>query len=577
MMKSVLKTLAISFGGGLALGAGMRLAQGPAKARSEPPVDLDPLLARLQSVESRIVEMESTERVAPMAPVPAPTAFAEKTLAAFESRLAAQLTDVEQLRVDIRQVDERLGELDVQLPVLIQSTVDVSFRQVEQKLQRDFEEAQSRSMAAFVETLQSKVVERISTLETNLAEQSQVIGKLRDASVRSDENLQKMLVGIERLVDQTKAPQPPPAPAASPPPPPATVLESVVIHAGANEEHPAYFAGVTAGERPRSNVEEHEEYSVPDRHVAAALHIVEKQEVEELEPVLISDTLHLPIVEEQKAEKIGPVLVSDASHLPIVEEQKAEELEPVLISHTSQLQEIAPGIAVLGCVPEILHSGAIGALDTAHPNGAVPEPLPQPALAAPESHAPDSVAAPKPPDSIPASKPPEADEPPVQSDEAYEWVNRIGLELLAPRPKPRKSWRVPLAVGLVAGLILIVGLLYLGGFQRYFDSSAAQPQTLASTAPATESSAPPPGADPLQALEQRASSKPADPGSLVELAREYQRRKDWSKAESAYRSALQASPGHRDAALGLSDVLYQEQKYEESAAVLNKLSSDKPR
>ena len=109
----------------------MRLAQGPAKGRSEPRPDLDPLLARLKNVESRIVEMESTERVAPLASVPAPAVFAEKTLAAFESRLAAQLTDVEHLRAEIRHVDERLGDLDVQLPVLIQSTVDVRFRRSE--------------------------------------------------------------------------------------------------------------------------------------------------------------------------------------------------------------------------------------------------------------------------------------------------------------------------------------------------------------------------------------------------------------------------------------------------------------
>ena len=38
--------------------------------------------------------------------------------------------------------------------------------------------------------------------------------------------------------------------------------------------------------------------------------------------------------------------------------------------------------------------------------------------------------------------------------------------------------------------------------------------------------------------------------------REYQRRKDWPKAEAAFRSALEANPGNRDAALGLSDVLY---------------------
>ena len=534
MMKSVLKTLAISFGGGLALGAGMRLAQGPAKERSEPRADLNPLLARLKNVESRIVEMESAEHPAPVVSVPAPAAFAEKTLAAFESKLAAQLTDVEQLRVEIRQVDERLGQLDVQLPVLIQSTVDVRFREVEQHLQRDFEEAQSRSMAAFVDTLQTKVVERISTLETNLAEQSQVIGKLRDASVRSDENLQKMLAGIERLVDQSKAPQPPPAPTGSPPPEP--VIEPMVPHAEASE-HQYSYVRFTRGERQRSHVEEH---SFPARQEAAALPIVGEQKVEEPADLLI------------KAQEAAASLI------------KADEAAPALITGAAHLQEMAPGVAVLGYVPEIKPSEA------QHSNGAVPEPVAQPALAVTASRAPDSV---------PSAQPHGMDEPPVKSDESYEWVNRIGLELLAPRPKPHKGWPVPLVVGLVAGLIVIVGLFYMGVFQRYFGSRPAQPQTstLATTAPASESSTAPAGADKLQALEQRASSKPADAASLVELAREYQRRKDWSKAESAYRSALEAGPGNRDAALGLSDVLYQQQKYEESAAVLNKISSEKSR
>src|SRR6266850_2704051 len=316
MMKSVLKTLAISFGGGLALGAGMRLAQGPAKGRSEPRADLDPLLARLKNVESRIVEMESTEHVPPVASAPAPAIFAEKifaekTLAAFESRLAAQLTDVEQLRVEIRQVDERLGELDVQLPVLIQSTVDVRFREVEQNLQREFEEAQNRSMAAFVDTLQTKVVERISTLETNLAEQSQVIGKLRDSSVRSDENLQKMLAGIERLVDQSKAPQPPPAPTVSPPPSPAP--EPVVAHAEASEENLPPFARFTRGERQRPMVEER---SFPAQQVAAAPPIVEEQKAEEPAPVPV-------LIKAEEPAAPAPVLI------------KAEE--PALISDAAQL------------------------------------------------------------------------------------------------------------------------------------------------------------------------------------------------------------------------------------------------
>jgi len=556
MMKSVLKTLAISFGGGLALGAGMRLAQGPAKGRSEPRVDLDPLLARLKDVESRIVEIESTEHVAPAASMPAAPVFVEKTLAAFESKLAEQLTDVEQLRGEIRHVDERLGQLDTHLPVLIQSTVDVRFHEVEQKLQRDFEEAQSRSMAAFVETLQTKVVERISTLETNLAEQSQVIGKLRDASVRSDENLQKMLVGIERLVDQTKAPQPPPAPAASPPSPPApepalSQAKPAVSRVQVEEEDEPPIAGSSLRERQRAN---YEVRRFPARQVAISLPGVEEHKAEE----------HKAEEHNAPEPEPAPVLVTPVAI-------KIEELESPLISDTGQLEEIAPGVAVLGRVPEITRSGAG---EPAHTNGAGPEPVGQP------------VALKESPEAVPSVHQ-GTDEPPSHPDESYEWVNRIGLELLAPHPKPRRSWRVPLMIGVAAAVLifLVAGLFYLRVFQRYFDSTTrTQASNLASTAPATDAAPPPPAADTkpasdnsLQALEQRAALKPADPGTLVELAREYQRRKNWTKAESAYRSALEASPANRDAALGLSDVLYQQQKYEESAAVLNKISSDKPR
>jgi len=486
MMKAVFKTLALSFGGGLALGAGIRLTQGPSTSSKTPPeprVDLDPLLARLKNVEGRIVQMETSPPVA-RAAAPAASPLLDKTLAAFESKLAAQLADTEQLRGEIRRVDRHLGDLDAQLPVIIQSTVDVRFQEVERKLQQNFEEAQNRSMAAFVDTLQTKVVERISTLETNLAQQSSAIGKLRDASLRTDENLQKMLVGIEKLVDQTKVLQPepsgsPPSVAAPVPPPPPPKAE-------------------------------------PAMTVAELLRIQEVPKKHEPESALISD----------------------------------EYIETQI-----------PAIPVLGRVPDFSQANPVAARET---NGAVPH-----------SHSAASVS-PAPQEAV-ASNPLEQAQPPepVKSEESYEWVNRIGLELLAPRPKPRMGWRLPLAVGLAAGLILIVGLLYSGVLQRFFDISSAQHNpTLASNAPATEVPAPPVSND-LQALEQRASAKPGDATSFVDLAHEYQRRKDWPKAETAYRSALGASPANREAALGLSDVLYQEQKYEESAAVLNKLSSSK--
>lgn len=499
MMKAVLKTLAISFGGGLALGAGIRLTQGPAKTRKdEASVDLNPLWTRLQSVENRIVGMESAT------PVSAASAVSEKTLAVFESRLAAQLGHVEQLRGDVDVVDRRVGKLDAQIPAIVQSTVDIRFSEVQNKLQQDFEEAQSRSMAAFVETLQSRMVEipvivqstvdvrfnevqhklqqdfeeaqsrsmsafvdtlqtrvvdRINTLETNLAGQSEAIGKLRDTSLRTDESLQKMLLGIERLVDQSRAPQPA-APASQPAPEPAPIVHR-------------------------------EDASAPE---IPAAHLTQ---------------------------------VRDGAVQPAEDEQHVPELQPVLVPQASAV-----------------------AVET------TPMPVPVPEPPAPEMHAPAAASSGESP----------------QSEESYEWVNRIGLELLAPQPKSHFGWRIPLAVGLVAGLILIAGLLYSGILQRFLASSALrQTPTLASASPEPDSSASLNAAGAGASPESAATN--ANATSFVEQARDYTRRKDWAKAESAFRSALETSPANREAALGLSDVLYQEQKYEESAAVLNKLSS----
>ena len=68
------------------------------------------------------------------------------------------------------------------------------------------------------------------------------------------------------------------------------------------------------------------------------------------------------------------------------------------------------------------------------------------------------------------------------------------------------------------------------------------------------------------------SAQTSDPGLLLESAREFARHKEWVRAERAYHALLQASPRNREGVVGLSDVLYAQHKYEESAAVLNQLS-----
>jgi len=511
MMKTVLKTLAITFGGGLALGAGFRLGQESKKSNKDQNFEIDPLLSRLKSVENRIIQIETAARTAQhSAPhvesaTPAPVV---QSLAAFETKLAAHVSEVERLRNQVRTVDQRVNQLDSHLPVIVQSTVDVRFREVETRLQQEFEQAQSRSMDAFVSTLQDKVVDRISTLEINLAEQSHAIGSLRDASLKTDENLQKMLLGIDRLVEQTRTPA---ASAPVPPPPPESPVEHPGRHKSEEVVHPD---AVTVPESKYFEPASFEKPSTPEPH--------------RLQPAA--------------SETVSAVAQSEIA-VPAAE----------FITESSFAFE--GKIPLLAQVPKIVSPPAP---ELVHSNGS-PYGIEKPADV---------------PASEPAAEDRAADE--VKADDSYDWVNKIGLELLAPKPKKRAGWRGPVGVGAAAGLIIVAALFYAGIPQKYFAGHPTPPpaSNLASTGPGAETATEAATTD-LGTLEKRAASKPGDLNTLIDLGREYARRKDWAKAEASYRSALEASPGNRDAAYALSDVLYQEQKFEESAAVVNKLSAVK--
>lgn len=116
--------------------------------------------------------------------------------------------------------------------------------------------------------------------------------------------------------------------------------------------------------------------------------------------------------------------------------------------------------------------------------------------------------------------------------------------------------RTPLIVALSSILILTCLGVATWFVQRRFPS----PQPPAAPASANVRS------------ESPITGRPSDPGPLLESGREFARHKEWTRAERAYRAVLQASPLNREAIVGLSDVLYAQHKYEESAAVLNQLS-----
>jgi hypothetical protein len=118
---SVLRSLAIAFGDGLAFGVGMKLTQrGAAQSAPAPPaeeasaaIEMQPLHDRLNEIEARIGKVERAPAAIASAPAPAP--FDHKVLEAIVHALDARLLE------QAGQVERRLTELEAKLAIELKS------------------------------------------------------------------------------------------------------------------------------------------------------------------------------------------------------------------------------------------------------------------------------------------------------------------------------------------------------------------------------------------------------------------------------------------------------------------------
>jgi len=491
MAKKLLQGLAITFGGGLALGAGFKLGQAAARPRQTGSSELSSLASRLDLFEERI---QSVENRPPWSGSGAPpdehstAQFLDRTLGALESRLAErialmgdQLQQVEarfnaelegaagrqteqvntlsrrldeiqtRLRSEIEAGDRRnqeqvaavaqeLQRIESHLPASIDAALGVRMAELNRKLEADLEQAQSRTLEALVQTIETKVVQRISDLESNLVGQSEAIGGLRDKSLRTDQNMQKLLLAVEKLCDQT------------------------------------------------------------ERQISRA--------APEPKPAEIS-----------------------AAPLPAESPPAAEPAPP------------APGPPP---APEAVAVAAGGPIEPSvepRRESLAPQTEPAPAEARAESNGTTPIA-------VEAETVPDSE------------LGASALDLLAPDPKPKKRWRIPLAFSMLTVAGGLTGLELLGVLNSHAHSDPSSMSTVLAQIP--------PQPSPEHSGPAAASG---DENALIQLARAQAARKDWAQAEQNYRSALRLNERNRDAILGLSDALYQQQKFAESAAVLGKLSS----
>ena len=149
-LKKLLALLAISTGGGLQLGARLRrseAAQSDAQKKTSPPPEstddrISVFLSRLEDLERRIERPEQT-----------------------------------------------------------QAEIDARIEQVEIRLRRDLEIRSTESMEALRESMFARLDRRIEPLESEIAAQRASLRDLSDYSLRTEQSLQKLLEGIDRLVE----------------------------------------------------------------------------------------------------------------------------------------------------------------------------------------------------------------------------------------------------------------------------------------------------------------------------------------------------------------------------------------
>ena len=215
MGNKLMTGLAISLGAGLALTVTTRANRKekglwhPAKADGT----MTPVTVRVHKAVSR-AEREEIARAEPQS-VETPQREDAMALSMPPERSA----ELAELRVMINAIDQRgnemlstvnqrIDELQNHLPRFIDIKVTSRMREVEDRLRTEFQDEQSKTLDAFLRTLDQKVLPRIALVEEAVGAQGAEVGMMRQRIEKTDETLDRVLERIEKVVDAIAVPYP---------------------------------------------------------------------------------------------------------------------------------------------------------------------------------------------------------------------------------------------------------------------------------------------------------------------------------------------------------------------------------
>ena len=208
MVKKFMAGLAISVGAGVALAVTTRATKKglwyPAKTGGT----LTPVTIRVHTTVPRN-EPTGTK-------VALPDNHSESDELPSSLQRSAELAEIKVMIVALDQrsnemmsaVNQRIDELQNHLPRFIDVKVTSRIREVEERLRTEFQDEQSRTLDAFLKTLEQKVLPRLTLVEEAVGSQGVEIGQMRGRIEKTDETLDHVLERIEKVVDSMVSPFP---------------------------------------------------------------------------------------------------------------------------------------------------------------------------------------------------------------------------------------------------------------------------------------------------------------------------------------------------------------------------------
>ena len=207
MSRTSYARVAIAVGAGVAAGFASLLGKRRIPVRRAGRNPLEPLMERLDRIESRVTLAEN---------IAAPdlsltfAAHAEqlellRSSAAEGERLAA---------AEIRLSQECFQEFAASLPAAIDAMVTPRVEDLRERLRTDMEESVAITLQTFELAFHDRVSARIDAVEQRLLGQSETLADLRLRASTADQNLQKLVDAVEKLCEQdavaaTAEPAPP--------------------------------------------------------------------------------------------------------------------------------------------------------------------------------------------------------------------------------------------------------------------------------------------------------------------------------------------------------------------------------